>query len=59
LDYPSHIPHLLATIAYYPVTSPSLPFSISSTPTLPLVKDGICNANDHSNNNTRNPPPLK
>jgi hypothetical protein len=58
LDYPSHLLRLLATIACYPFTSPSFSFSISSTLTLSMAKDRICIANDHSNNNTMNLPPL-
>jgi hypothetical protein len=33
-------------------------FHISSTPTLSIAKEGICNANGHGNNNAMNPPPL-
>jgi hypothetical protein len=47
-----------ATVACYPFTFLILSFLISSTLTLLMVKDGICNANDHSNDYTMNPPPL-
>jgi hypothetical protein len=57
LDYLSQTP--FAIVACYPFTSLILPYSVSSTLTLPTIKDGICNVNDHSNNNARNPPCLK
>jgi hypothetical protein len=48
-----------ATVACYPFTSPSSSFSISSTLTLPMAKDGICNANGHGDNNAINLPSLE
>jgi hypothetical protein len=38
---------------------PCFSFSISSTLTLPMAKDGIYNTNDHSHNNARKPPCLE
>jgi hypothetical protein len=49
----------VATVACYPFTSPSSSFSISSTLTLPMAKDEICNANVHGDNNAINPPSLE
>jgi hypothetical protein len=48
-------PTPFSIIACYPFTSLILPYSISTTLTLLMAKDGICNANDHSNNNAKNP----
>jgi hypothetical protein len=50
---------LFAIAACYSFTSLILPYSISSTLTLLMIKDGIYNAHDHSNNNARNPPCLE
>jgi hypothetical protein len=50
-------PKPFATIVCYPFTSLIYYFLISSTLTLPMVKDGIRNANGHSNNNAMSPPP--
>jgi hypothetical protein len=58
LDYPSHLQHLLATVACYPFASLIFSFHISFTLTLPMVKDDICSANNLGNNNAMNPPPL-
>jgi hypothetical protein len=58
LDCPSHLQHHFATVACYPFTSVILPYSISSTLTLLMKRDGMYNANGHSNNNARNPPSL-
>jgi hypothetical protein len=57
LSFPPSTP--FAIVACYSFTSLILPYSISSTLILLMTKDGICNANDHSNNNTRNPPSLE
>jgi hypothetical protein len=45
-----------ATVACYSFTSPSSSFSISSTLTLPMAKDEICNTNGHGDNNAIDPP---
>jgi hypothetical protein len=54
LDYPSHLLHLLLPL--HTILSPPLafPFSISSTLTLPMTKNGNYNSNGHGNNNARN-----
>jgi hypothetical protein len=52
-------PTPFAIVACYPFTCLILLYSISSTLTLLMAKDGICNTNDHSSNNTRNPPSLE
>jgi hypothetical protein len=57
LDYPSQTP--FAIIACYRFPSLILPYSVSSTLTLLTTKGGICNANDHNNNNAMNPPCLE
>jgi hypothetical protein len=48
-----------AIVAWYSFTSLILPYSISSTLTLLITKDEIYSVNDHSNNNTKNPPSLE
>jgi hypothetical protein len=57
LDYPSQTP--FAIVACYPFPSLILPYSVSSTLTLPMIKGGIYNANDHNNNNAMKPPCLE
>jgi hypothetical protein len=52
------LPTPFAIVACNPFTTLILSYSISSTLTLPMAKDRIYNANDHSNDNTINPPPL-
>jgi hypothetical protein len=52
-------PTPFAIVAWYPFTSPSYSFSISSTLTFSMAKDGICNTNGHGDNNAINPPSLE
>jgi hypothetical protein len=52
-------PTPFTTVACYAFTSPSFSFSVASTPTLSMSKDGNHNnVNAHGNNNARNQPPL-
>jgi hypothetical protein len=58
LNYLPHLQHLLVPLHVMLSPSPAFLFPISSTPTLLMAKDEICNIDGNGNNNAMNLPPF-